>query len=75
MITQKPISVRLDYDRLQDIQQERFVSGMTVNRIINDGVNFYCKIMDARRRYAMFGKQGAWNEICAQLTLTELRFR
>lgn len=74
MINQKPISARLDYDRLQDIEQEKFVTGMSTNRIINEGVKFYCHIMDARRRFGMYGRQDVWNEICAQLVLPELRF-
>ena len=74
MITQKPISVRLDFERLQDIEQEKFVSGRSSSRIINDGVKFYCCIMDARRRYALYGRKDIWNEICAQLVLPELRY-
>lgn len=41
MRTQKPISARLNYDRLQDIEQERYASGTPANRIINEGVKFY----------------------------------
>lgn len=74
MIRQKPISARIDYDRLQDIEQEKYVSGVATNRIINEGVKYYCHIMDARRRYGMFNRKSEWNELCLRLVLPELRF-
>lgn len=69
MITQKPISARLDYDRLQDIEQEKFITGLSTNRIINEGVMVYCRIMDARRRYKMYGREREWNELIKYLNL------
>ena len=69
MINQKPISVRLDLDRLIEINQEKFTAGVSTNRIINEGATAYCRIMDARRRYRYYGRERECNDMMKQLNL------
>lgn len=69
MKTQKPISVRMDLDVLHVVEQEKFRGGLPANRIINLGALAYCRIMDSRRRYLMFGRESEWNELVKQLQL------
>ena len=68
MVTQKPISVRLDNDVVYLLEQETFVSAYTKNRLINRAIRLYCAMVDTDRRYHM-SKEGAdaWEEIRKKL--------
>lgn len=50
MVTQKPISARINTTTLAVIDQEVFVSGTSRNRILNEGGLLYCQLQDLRRR-------------------------
>lgn len=51
MITQKAISVKIDYSILQDLDQEASKSGINRNKLINRAIWFYIRNKDARRQY------------------------
>ena len=50
MVTQKAISVRIDYGVLKTIEQEQNVSGHNRNRIIHDALIMYIQWADMCRR-------------------------
>ena len=51
MITQKAISVKIDYSILQDLDQEVSTSGINRNKLINRAIWFYIRNKDAQRQY------------------------
>lgn len=50
MITQTPISVRIQSNLLKDLDIEASLGYRKRNALINDSVRFYLKYKDARRR-------------------------
>ncbi len=50
MITQKPISVRIDYGVLEAIEKEQEISCHNRNRIIHDALIMYLQWRDMCRR-------------------------
>lgn len=54
-VTQKPISARINYVTLLDIEQEERVSGMKRNTLINAAVKWYLSQLDQERRYKAHG--------------------
>lgn len=73
MVTQKPISARINYERLKDLEQESFASNMSKNEIINRAIEVYCHFTDARQRAIAYDKSNEWNKTCALLTLPRYR--
>lgn len=73
MITQKPISVRINFERLKDLEQEAFITGFSKNEIINRAIKVYCHFTDARRRAIISGATDDWNEICDLFGLRRYR--
>lgn len=69
MITQKPISARINFERAKDLEQEAFVTGKSKNDIINRAIKVYCHFADARRRAIISGTTDDWNDICTLLGL------
>lgn len=53
MITQKPISMKIDAALLEELDLECYVSGQPRNRVINAAVRLYCDMTDKRRRIAL----------------------
>lgn len=75
MINQKPISARIKFERLKELEQEAFISGVSKNEIINRAIELYFHFMDARRRAIMYDNWEDWEKICATLALTRYRLR
>lgn len=75
MINQKPISARIHYERLKELEQEAFCSNVSKNEIINRAIEVYCHFADARRRAIMYDKWDDWNGICEKLTIKKYRLR
>ena len=69
MINQKPISARINFERVKDLEQEAFVTGKSKNDIINRAIQVYCHFADARRRAIISGATDDWNDICVLLGL------
>lgn len=51
MITQKAISVKIDYGVLDELEQEVSASGINRNKLINRAIWYYMRSKDARRKY------------------------
>ena len=49
MVTQKPISAKIDLSTLEELDLECHVSGRARNRVINDAIKFYIAIQDLAR--------------------------
>lgn len=71
MVNQKAISVRLDYDVLQIVDQEAFITGIPRNRLINEAIKLYVALADAKRRFAMYNEQQDFNRHIHALGLKE----
>ena len=52
MIRQKSISVKLDNDVYELLQEEVGMHIMKANRIINEAVRLYCELADKRRYWS-----------------------
>lgn len=50
MITQKPISLKINECTLEALDQECFISVEKRNRVINRAIDFYLDYIDTRRR-------------------------
>lgn len=50
MITQRPISLKIDECTLESLDQECFISAEKRNRVINRSIDFYLDYIDTRRR-------------------------
>lgn len=50
MINQKPISARIDYNTLWELEQEAMISGTTRNRALNKGARLWLDLNDRRRQ-------------------------
>lgn len=53
MITQKPISARLDYNVMDALDKEVHISGHKRNRILHDALVMYIHWVDMCRRISM----------------------
>lgn len=51
MITQKAISVKIDYSILHDLEQEVSISCVNRNKLINRAIWYYIRSKDAQRQY------------------------
>lgn len=69
MVTQKPISARINFERVKDLEQEAFITGISKNDIINRAIQVYCHFADARSRAIISGATDDWNDICTLLGL------
>ncbi len=49
MVTQKPISLKLNYSTLEELDLECYVSGRKRNAVINDAIKMYIAIKDLAR--------------------------
>lgn len=49
MVTQKPISAKIDLSTLEELDLECYVSGRARNRVINDAIKLYIAIQDLAR--------------------------
>lgn len=54
MITQIPISVKIDAFALEDLDKEREASGVNRNKLINQAVFNYLYTLDYKRKYRSF---------------------
>lgn len=54
MVTQKPISLKIDYDLLKDLDQEVALGWRKRNNHINEAIRYYLELKDAIRRVNMF---------------------
>lgn len=50
MVKQKPISVKMEYDILEALDEECRTGWMKRNRHINEAVRFYLDLKDTQRR-------------------------
>lgn len=48
-VTQKPISAKINYTTLEELDLECFVSGRARNAVINDAIKFYIEMKDLAR--------------------------
>lgn len=51
MVTQKPISLKIDINLLEELDTEASLGWRKRNAIINDAIRYYLKLKDARRLY------------------------
>lgn len=51
MVTQKPISLKIDINLLEELDTEVSLGWRKRNAIINDAIRYYLKLKDARRLY------------------------
>ena len=51
MVTQKPISLKIYTDLLEELDYEASLGWRKRNAIINDAIRYYLKLKDARRLY------------------------
>lgn len=51
MVTQKPISLKIDVNLLEELDIEASLGWRKRNAIINDAIRYYLKLKDARRLY------------------------
>lgn len=54
MVTQKAISLKIDTELLQELDQECAVRGSKRNQLINRAIGLYLRYVDTRRNYFMF---------------------
>lgn len=57
MITQKPISLKVDMKLLEDLDAEVSLGYEKRNKHINEAIRLYLCYIDTRRRMRMFKKQ------------------
>lgn len=55
MITQKPISLKIDTQLLEDLDKEVSLGWQKRNTIINQAIGIYLKLLDGRRHIRSFG--------------------
>lgn len=55
MITQKPISLKIEFDLLQELDHEAACGWRKRNNLINEAVRFYLDYLDTRRRIKTYG--------------------
>lgn len=55
MITQKPISLKIDASILEDLDKEVALGWRKRNNLINQAIAMYLRVMDARRRIRCAG--------------------
>ena len=48
-VTQKPISAKINFTTLEELDLECYVSGRARNAVINDAIKFYIEIKDLAR--------------------------
>ncbi|MBO5832540.1 MAG: hypothetical protein J6Q95_04545 [Alistipes sp.] len=51
MLNQKPISARIQHQTLWEMELETQATGMSRNRILNEGARLYLNLLDTRRAY------------------------
>lgn len=54
MITQQPISARIQHEIMWSLDQERMVSGRSINGMLNDGARMYLDNVDSRREFGLY---------------------
>lgn len=54
MVTQKPISVKIDYQLLEDLDKEVALGYRKRNAHINEAIRCYLQMRDAARRYRSY---------------------
>lgn len=54
MITQKPISARIQHETLWHMNQYRMASGTSINSMLNDGARMYLDNIDCRRLFCNY---------------------
>lgn len=59
MVNQKPISVKMEYDILEALDEECRTGWMKRNRHINEAVRFYLDYKDTRRWMRIYGSSDA----------------
>jgi hypothetical protein len=55
MVNQKPISLKIDYSLLEDLDKEVMCGYQKRNGHINEAIRFYLDYKYARRRIKMYG--------------------
>ena len=55
MVTQKPISLKIDTTLLKDLDAEVSTGWKKRNHLINEAIHYYLELKDARRRISMYG--------------------
>lgn len=53
MIRQKPISARIQYETMWNLEQERMASGSTINKMLNEGARMYLDTVYTRRIFGL----------------------
>ena len=56
MITQKPISLKIDAKILEDLDKEVALGWKKRNALINEAIRTYLVLADSRRRIRIYGK-------------------
>lgn len=54
MITQKPISARIQHETLWHMNQYRMASGTSINSMLNDGARMYLDNIGSRRLFGQY---------------------
>ena len=55
MVTQKPISLKIDCSLLEDLDKEVMCGWRKRNSHINEAIKLYLEYLDTRRRMKIFG--------------------
>ena len=71
MITQKPISLKINTSLMEELDREVSTGWRSRNGLINDAVRMYLRVLDARRRIRSYAglddKERALKELCNEL--------
>lgn len=71
MITQKPISLKIDLHTLEQLDKELSLGYYKRNTAINQAIVMYLRVLDARRRIRSYGslddKERVLKELCSHL--------
>ena len=71
MITQKPISLKIDYHTLNELDIEVSLGWQKRNAVINQAIVMYLRVLDTRRRIRSYAslneKERALKELCYHL--------
>lgn len=71
MITQKPISLKIDFLTLEELDKELSLGYYKRNTAINQAIVMYLRVMDARRRIRSYAslddKERVLKELCSHL--------
>lgn len=53
MNRQKPISARIQYETMWNLEQERMAAGSSINKMLNEGARMYLDTVHTRRIFGL----------------------